>query len=226
MTPPARGPSAAGAILALDSATDVASFAVGTPARAGEELRLADRRALSRDIEGVVASLLATRGLRAGDLTAILVADGPGSFTGLRIGAAFAKGVCRALGVPLLTARSLLGAAAHAALASGRPLPVEVEARYDALRGEAYRARYRVGPAGVTELVPAALVSAREAPATASAALVAGEAHASAAALLALVGSPGGPAAPADPARWEPVYGRPAEAEARRLARARDTAGA
>ncbi len=223
MNPSDRGASGAGAILALDSATDIASFAVGTPAEPGGDLRLADRRALSRDIEGVVASLLATRGLRVADLEAILVADGPGSFTGLRIGAAFAKGVCRALGVPLLTAPSLLGAAAHAALAGGRALPVEVEVRYDALRGEAYRAVYRVGADGVTEVAPVTLVDAREAPA---AALVAREAHASAAALLGLVGRRGGPAAPADPARWEPSYGRPAEAEARRLAKARDAAGA
>lgn len=206
-------------VLSLDSATDFPSFAVGTPVDPGDELRLADRRALSRDIEGVVASLLAARRLRADALAAVLVADGPGSFTGLRIGAAFAKGVCRALGVPLLSAPSLLGAAVRAARASGLRLPVEVEVRYDALRGECFRAVYRVEDGGITERQPAALVSASTARGGAGPeGLAAGAADASAAALLGLVGLPGGPVVVAEPGPWEPAYGRPAEAEARRLA--------
>jgi tRNA threonylcarbamoyladenosine biosynthesis protein TsaB len=204
--------------MAIDSATDVPTFAVGTPAAPGDEVRMEDRRALSRDIERVLAAVLAARGVRARDLAAVLVADGPGSFTGLRIGAAFAKGLCRALGVPLLSAPSLLGAAAHAVRASGRTMPVEVEVRYDALRGECFRARYLFGARGVQVLVAAALAPGGSAPGTTAAGvLAAGAADASAAALLGLVGWKGGPALVAAPGGWEPVYGRPAEAEARRI---------
>ncbi len=210
-------------VLALDTATDVPSFALGTAAEPGADLRLDDRRALSRDLERVVGSLLAARGARPGELTAVLVADGPGSFTGLRIGAAFAKGLCRALGVPLLVAPSLLGAAAHAARRSGRPLPLEVEVRYDALRGEWYRAVYRVGAEEVAELEHAGLAAAAPAPDAAPAGRIqASEADASAAALLRLLGRPGGPVPIPHPGSWEPAYGRPAEAEARRLARTGD----
>lgn len=207
---------APGLILALDTATDFPSFAVGTPREPGGEVRLDDRRALSRDVERVVGSLLAERGAGARDLTAVVVADGPGSFTGLRIGAAFAKGLCRALGVPLLSAPSLVGAAARAAAVSGRPSPVEVAVGYDALRGEWYRAKYRVGPGGVEVIEAPAIVVAGGGGGT-TGRVVATEANASAAALLGLVGLPGGPAPVADPGRWEPAYGRPAEAEARRL---------
>ena len=41
------------------------------------------------------------------DLDAVAVASGPGSYTGLRIGTSFAKGICYALDVPLLTIGSL-----------------------------------------------------------------------------------------------------------------------
>ena len=227
MTGPVGEPAGGGLVLALDSATDVPSFAVGTAADPGEDLRLDDRRALSRDIERVVSSLLAARGVRAADLTAVLVADGPGSFTGLRIGAAFAKGLSRALGVPLLTAPSLLGAAAHAARRSGRALPVEVEVRYDALRGQCYRAIYRIAGEGVEEVAGPALASAAPAGHGLPAGrMAADEAHASAASLLNLLGRRGGPAAVGKPGSWEPSYGRPAEAEARRLAGTSGTPGA
>lgn len=214
-------------VLAIDSATDFPSFAAGTPAAPGDDVRLDDRRALSRDIEAVVASLLASGGRRPADLTAVLVADGPGSFTGLRIGAAFAKGVCRALRVPLLTAPSLLGAATRAARTSGRALPIDVEVRYDALRGECFRAVYRVGDDAVSALVPAALASAATALGESEGGrlVAASGSDASAAALLGLVGLPGGPLVVPDPGGWEPAYGRPAEAEARRLAGSGERAG-
>ena len=153
------------------------------------------------------------------------MADGPGAFTGLRIGAAFAKGMCRALGVPLIAAPSLLGAAIAAARATGGGEPLDVDVRYDALRGECYRAVYRVGPAGVEVLLAPALAAVGEAAwSGAGRTVLASERDASAAALLGMLGRPGGPQAVLDAGRWEPEYGRPAEAEARRLARERDAA--
>jgi tRNA threonylcarbamoyladenosine biosynthesis protein TsaB len=206
-------------ILSLDTATDWPSLALGTAADPGEDLRLPDRRDLSRHIERVVAGLLAARGAGPRDLAGVCVADGPGSFTGLRIGAAFAKGLCRALGVPLLVAPSLVGAAVQAARRSGAGLPRDVVVRYDALRGEWYRAVYCVAASGIVVLVPPGLspVSGGDDPSV-SGALVATERDASAAALLSCVGRPGGPVAVAGPGVWEPVYGRLAAAEARRLA--------
>jgi len=91
--------------------------------------------------------------------------------------------------------------------------------RYDALRGEWYRAVYRLVSSGILVLVPPGLspASGGDEPAL-SGAIVATERDASAAALLSCVGRPGGPVAVASPGVWEPVYGRLAAAEARRLA--------
>jgi len=210
-------------ILSLETATDFPCLALGTPDDPGEDVRLADRRALSREIERIVAALLASRGLEVRALNCVLVADGPGSFTGLRIGAAFAKGLCRALGVPLLTAPSLLGAAARAAAVSGCAPPLEVVVRYDALRGECYRAVYRIGTGGAEVLaIPALAPAGAGTEGFGARALAATEHDASAAALLGLVGRAGGPVPIAVPPAWQPAYGRPAEAEARRLAGERD----
>jgi len=211
--------------LALDTATEYPTIALGYPGVPGADLRVDDRRSLSRDIETIAAGLFAARGLEPSALTGVLVADGPGGFTGLRIGAAFAKGLCRALGVPLFTAPSLLGAAVGAARAAGSALPVEVEVRYDALRGECYRAVYRVGPDGGVAVLAAPALTAVGAGPWEGPTVRASERDASAAMLLGLMGRPGGPAAVPHAGRWEPGYGRLAEAESRRLARERDAAG-
>jgi len=199
--------------LALDTATDRPTLALGTPDDPGADLALPGRRGLSRDIERVVAALLGSRGARVQGLAGVVVADGPGSFTGLRIGIAFAKGLCRAAAVPLLAAPSLLGAARAAA-----PDGLAVLVAYDALRGDVFRAAYRFGAGGVEELLAPELAPAHS-PVPGAIALRAGEAAASAAALIRLVGVVGGARAVADPAPWEPAYGRRAEAEVRLRAR-------
>ena len=204
-------------VLALDTATDFPTLALGTPDAPGEDVRLEDRRALSREIEHAVAALCRDRGVEPRELAGLVIGDGPGSFTGLRIGAAFAKGLCRALGVPLHSAPSLLGAAVRAADRAGCARPLEVVACYDALRGECFRAVYRVARDGVVVLSAPALAAAPGA-AGLPGVVRAAESDASAAALLALMGRPGGPQPVTDPQGWQPDYGRPAEAEARRLA--------
>ena len=108
--------------LALDTATDVPSLALGTPEAPGAEVRIPSRRDLSREIEHAVGALFAARGIGAADLAGVVVADGHGSFTGLRIGIAFAKGLCRAGRLPLIAAPSLLGAAWTATRGAGLAL--------------------------------------------------------------------------------------------------------
>jgi tRNA threonylcarbamoyladenosine biosynthesis protein TsaB len=46
-------------------------------------------------------------GVRFADLSAVAVSMGPGSYTGLRIGVSFAKGLCYGLGIPLIGVGSL-----------------------------------------------------------------------------------------------------------------------
>ena len=54
-----------------------------------------------------VDELLRETGVQPADLDAIAVGKGPGSYTGLRIGVSFAKGMCYALNIPLIAVGSL-----------------------------------------------------------------------------------------------------------------------
>ena len=54
-----------------------------------------------------VDELLRETGVQPSDIDAIAVGKGPGSYTGLRIGVSFAKGMCYALNIPLIAIGSL-----------------------------------------------------------------------------------------------------------------------
>lgn len=74
-------------------------------------------------------------GITYQDLVAIAVSQGPGSYTGLRIGVSAAKGLCYALGIPLIAVDTLQSLAAQAKIDSGLIVPM-----LDARRMEVYSA--------------------------------------------------------------------------------------
>jgi tRNA threonylcarbamoyladenosine biosynthesis protein TsaB len=110
--------------LAFDTATDVATSALVWDGEVLGELR-------SRPVSVLedVDALLRRGGVRATQLEGLVVGTGPGSFTGLRMGLAVARGLALALDVPVA------GVSTLAALAAGAPgaLPV-----IDARRGEVF----------------------------------------------------------------------------------------
>ena len=71
------------------------------------------------------------------DLNAIAVSQGPGSYTGLRIGVSAAKGLCFALDIPLITVDTLSSMARKAKIENGFIVPM-----IDARRMEVYSAIY------------------------------------------------------------------------------------
>jgi tRNA threonylcarbamoyladenosine biosynthesis protein TsaB len=84
------------------------------------------------------------------DIEGIAVAVGPGSFTGLRIGLATAKGIAIALGCPLAGASSLQSLALN-----GRNFSGTVVSLIDARRGEIYAGAWCVGVGGaLAEVMP------------------------------------------------------------------------
>ena len=221
--------------LAIETATDLGSVAVGEPGRVVSEVLFGDRRHAS-DLTPAVEETLRLAGATFGDLGGIVVANGPGSFTGLRIGVATAKGILRVHGgLALRTAPSLLAAAWAAHRFAAGP----VAALYDALRGDVFGAVYGLDDRGVTELVapacfPVAELAQRSpvAPVVAvgdGAALYADEVRRwtgrdavgppagapRASALLELLAVERGTVPVDDPELFEPKYGRLAAAQAR-----------
>ncbi|HEX5634020.1 MAG TPA: tRNA (adenosine(37)-N6)-threonylcarbamoyltransferase complex dimerization subunit type 1 TsaB, partial [Gemmatimonadales bacterium] len=151
--------------LALDTATDRLSVALGTSAADAVEVHVDGARRHAAAILPSLDRLLGERGILLADVTDVVVADGPGSFTGLRVGAAVAKALAAPRGVTLGAAPALAARAA----AAGRPGETVVSV-LDALRGEVYAAAYRVTAAGIEPVLaaaartPAALRAALAAP--------------------------------------------------------------
>ncbi len=217
-------------LLALDTSTPVGSVAVG---RAGGVLAEVAMGVGVRHAEALLPAIdfaLARGNVAREELAGVVVAGGPGSFTGVRIAGAAAKGLARALDVPLYAYSGLLALAAGVAAAE-RP----VCALFDARREEVYAAIYAFGSGAPRVLLePAArpleevLASAGSPPpiyvgdgalkhrsrleATGAHVAPAHLAYPRAAALLWLAEvDPAGRVE--EPAAWEPAYLRPSGAE-------------
>jgi tRNA threonylcarbamoyladenosine biosynthesis protein TsaB len=173
-------------------------------------------------------------------LAGIVVADGPGSFTGLRIGWAAAKGLAQERDIPIVAIPALAAAATSAAAVLGA---VPIAACFDALRGQVFGAVYvlRVDRLEVVvapgiwtpeELIVASPERPRAAVGdgamryaaaleqwTGARPLDVRALRPTAASLLALAPLAGVARRIEDPATAEPDYGRPAEAQARWEAR-------
>ncbi len=94
-------------LLAIDTATDWASVAIVDPDGVLAERSWRSRRRHTVEVAPAVSDLLSLCGLATKDLAAIAVAIGPGSYTGLRIGLALAKGLALASGLRIVPVPTL-----------------------------------------------------------------------------------------------------------------------
>lgn len=216
-------------VAAVDTASDRLSVAVGEPGGRTAVRDLAGARQHTGQLIALVDQALGELGASLAEVGALAISDGPGSFTGLRVAAAWAKGLARARGLPLWTASTLL-VRAHPHLAPGKM----VAAAGSAQRGDLYVAVYRANPTGAIEtVVTPAVFAAGMDPATIGAPdLVVADldpatltawpwplevpvlrGSPNAGDLIALIGRAGGASEIQDVPWWEPDYGRLAEAQ-------------
>jgi len=94
-------------ILNIDTATEEAGICLAAD---GEALAMAvnpDQKDHAAWLHIAVEKMMRDAGIRMKDLDAVAVTSGPGSYTGLRVGMAAAKGFCYTLDIPLITENKL-----------------------------------------------------------------------------------------------------------------------
>ncbi|MEI7813245.1 MAG: tRNA (adenosine(37)-N6)-threonylcarbamoyltransferase complex dimerization subunit type 1 TsaB [Coriobacteriia bacterium] len=140
-------------LLALDTATERTT--VGLARVGADRLELigaavvdAPRAAMSRLLP-MTESLLAANDLTVAEVGGVIVGRGPGSFTGVRIGVATAKGLAHGLSCPLWGVSTL---DAIAWMLAHEDTTVAVVG--DAMRGEVYPALFRCGGGRAERLTP------------------------------------------------------------------------
>lgn len=125
-------------LLTIQTASPAGSIALTAGDRLLAEFSLDVRKTPTEWLLQSIESLLQKSDVKQADLDAIAVVQGPGSFTGLRVGLATAKGLSLAAGCPLLGISSLRCLAMQVPFAG---LPVC--AMLDARKQEVYTATYR-----------------------------------------------------------------------------------
>jgi len=179
-------------LLAFDVTAAACSAAVlgGSGEVLAHAARMAER-GHSELLMPMLRDVLGAAGTKVGDLGLIAVTTGPGTFTGIRIGLAAARGLALAGGVPLLGVTSFDAVAAAVATEerAGRPLVLAIDSRRADLFVQAFGADVRapaaVPPDGLGHWAPAGPL------------LVAGDAAAAAADVLRAAGRE------ASLARWQ-----------------------
>jgi tRNA threonylcarbamoyladenosine biosynthesis protein TsaB len=146
-------------ILAIETTTFTGSLAICAGDRLVGEARLPEGSRSAQSLAPAIQSLLANHAWAIGSLQLIAVVQGPGSFTGLRVGVATAKTLAYALGSEVIGIDTLEVLAAQAGPTPGRIYPV-----VDAQRQQLFTAGFtwpadasfplRQTPTAISDLAP------------------------------------------------------------------------
>ena len=98
-------------LLAIETSTEICSVALS---KNNECMAMVEDNRENSHAEKIllfIDSVLKQTGLKINELNAVCISEGPGSYTGLRIGTSSAKGLCDALDIPLIAVSTLQGMA-------------------------------------------------------------------------------------------------------------------
>lgn len=126
-------------VLGIDSSGLVATVALQRDDILMAEYTIHNKKTHSQTLLPMIRDMMEMAGVEIGEVDGIAVAAGPGSFTGLRIGASTAKGLAQALRIPIAAVPSLEGLAYNLAGADALVCPM-----MDARRNQVYYGIYDV----------------------------------------------------------------------------------
>lgn len=126
-------------ILGIDSSGLVASAAIADEKNIIAEFTVNNKQAHSQTLLPMIEKVVDMSGIELEQIDAIAIAAGPGSFTGLRIGSATAKGIGLALKKPVVSVPTLEGLAYRVCVFDGIICPI-----MDARRNQVYTGIYKM----------------------------------------------------------------------------------
>ncbi len=132
-------------LLVMDTSGPVCGTAVMDETRVYSEFTAQNKNTHSASLMPMTEAALRAAGKTVRDLDAVAVVTGPGSFTGVRIGAATAKGLAQGANLPCIAVDALEAIAASAGRFDGVVCPIQ-----DARAGQVYGAAFR----GAERLMP------------------------------------------------------------------------
>ena len=151
-------------VLAFDTANEVIALGVGVLDERAKTIRcihsevIEAHRASNTQLIPSIDRVLSHYGIARAQISCVVCGRGPGSFTGVRIALATAKGIAHALGVALVGVSTLDAIAWGAQDAGVRGTGAVVA---DAMRREVYPVRFRLSDNGVERLDADAVVKAQ-----------------------------------------------------------------
>ena len=127
-------------ILVIDTSGPVCGVAVMEDEKVLCEYTVQNRNTHSANLMPMTEAALASAGVSVKELEAVAVVTGPGSFTGVRIGVATAKGLAHGAGIPCIAVDALETLSCSAGSFDGVICPIQ-----DARAGQVYGAAFRNG---------------------------------------------------------------------------------
>ena len=127
-------------LLIIDTSGPVCGVAVMEDEKVLSEFTAQNRNTHSANLMPMTEAALEAAGKTIGEMDAIAAVTGPGSFTGVRIGVATAKGLAHGAGIPCIPVDALEALNASAGGFAGVVCPIQ-----DARAGQVYGAAFRGG---------------------------------------------------------------------------------
>ena len=134
-------------ILSIDSSATAASAALVEDSKLIGEFFTNTDFTHSRTLAPMIENLLNVTGKKTSDVNLIAVSNGPGSFTGVRIGVSVAKGIAFADDLPCIAVSTLEAMASSLGIYDGYICPV-----MDARRSQVYNALFEVNLGQITRI--------------------------------------------------------------------------
>ena len=101
-------------LLLIESSNEICSVALSQEKRIIQEKYIDKPNSHSVYLAPFVNEVLNNATMSTNELDGVVISDGPGSYTGLRIGSSLAKGICLGAGIPLMAVSTLKGLAKKA----------------------------------------------------------------------------------------------------------------